>query len=181
MRIAVIGPQNTGKSTFIQDFLREFPHYKTPTETYRDVIESKKLPVNQKTSLESQKEIRDFIFGQMRHNKEYNIIFDRSMIDNYVYTYAQYEKGTIPKWFVEETEAMMNDTLQAVDMYLFIPTAISVPLVDDCTRDIAASYIDTINHIFLKTIFDISRTHHITFKVVSGTREERIHQVQRLI
>ena len=60
MRIAVIGPQNTGKSTFIKDFLNEFSHYTTPEETYRTVIEDKDLAVNQKTSLESQKEIRDF-------------------------------------------------------------------------------------------------------------------------
>ena len=181
MRIAVIGPQNTGKSTFIQDFLQEFPHYKTTVETYRDIIETKGLVVNQKTSLESQKEIRDFMFGQMRHNKEYNIIFDRSMIDNYVYTYAQYEKGDIPKWFVDETEAMMRDTLSAVDMYFFIPTAVSVPLVDDKTRDITAPYIDTINHIFLRTLFDLSRTFHCTVKIISGSRSERINQVKKLL
>ena len=97
MRIAVIGPQNTGKSTFINDFLKEFPHYTTPQETYRSVIEFEELTVNQKTNLESQKKIRDFIFGQLRQNTNYNIIFDRCMIDNYVYTYVQYEKGEIPK------------------------------------------------------------------------------------
>lgn len=181
MRIAVIGPQNTGKSTFIQDFLEEFPHYKSPEETYRDVIESNSLVVNQKSSLEGQKMIRDFMFGQSRHNKEYNIIFDRCMIDNYIYTYTQYENGKIEKWFVDETEAMMKDTLSAIDMYLFIPTAVAVPLVDDATRDITASYIDTINHLFLKTLFDLSRKHHITIKVISGTRKERIEQVKKLL
>ncbi len=181
MRIAVIGPQNTGKSTFVQDFLQEFYHYVSPKETYRDVIESKGLIVNQKSSLESQKEIRDFMFGQLRHNTEYNIIFDRCLIDNYVYTYIQYEKGEIPKWFVDETESMMRDTLQSVDMFLFIPTAVAVPLVDDATRDITASYIDAVNHVFLKTLFDLSRKYHITIKVIAGSREERIEQVKKLI
>lgn len=181
MRIAVIGPQNTGKSTFVQDFLKEFSHYVSPEETYRDVIESKGLVVNQKSSLESQKEIRDFMFGQLRHNTAYNIIFDRCLIDNYVYTFIQYEKGEIPKWFVDETEAMMKDTLQSVDMFLFIPTAVSVPLVDDNTRDITASYVDTVNHVFLKTLFDLSRKYHSTIKVISGSREERIEQVKKLI
>jgi nicotinamide riboside kinase len=181
MRIAVIGPQNTGKSTFVKDFLEEFSHYVSPKESYRDVIESKGLIVNQKSSLESQKEIRDFMFGQIRQNKEYNIIFDRCMIDNYVYTNVQYEKGEIPKWFVDETEAMMRDTLQQIDMYLFIPTAVSVPLVDDSTRDITASYIDTVNHQFLRILFDLSRKNHVTVKVISGSRKERIDQVKKLI
>lgn len=181
MRIAVIGPQNTGKSTFIQDFLKAFPHYKTPGTTYRDVIEENGLAINQASTMESQKAIRDFMFGEFRHNTEYNIIFDRCMIDNYVYTYALYREGLIPKWFLEETEAMMKDLLQTADVYLFIPTAISVPLVDDGTRDITASYIDTINNIFLKTLFDLVRSHHITVKVISGTREERMAEMKRLI
>lgn len=181
MRIAVIGPQNTGKSTFIKDFLKTFPHYTTPTESYRDVIELKGLDVNQKSTVEAQKEIRDFMFGQLRHNAEYNVIFDRCMIDNYIYSYVQYEKGEIPKWFVDETEAMMKDTLRTADLYLFIPTAVSVPLVDDGTRDVNPSYIDTVNHHFLRTLFELARTHHITVKVISGSPQERIEQVKRLI
>jgi GTPase SAR1 family protein len=181
MRIAVIGPQNTGKSTFIQDFLKEFPHYTSPQETYRDVIESNGLVVNQKTSLESQKAIRDFMFGQIRHNMEYNIIFDRCLIDNYIYTLAQYEKGEIPKWFVDETESMMHDTLRYVDMFIFIPTAISVPLVDDATRDITMEYIDTINALFLRTLFDLTRKFHCTVKVVSGSRKDRIDHVKKVL
>jgi nicotinamide riboside kinase len=181
MRIAVIGPQNTGKSTFIEDFLKDFPHYKTPQKTYRDVIEEKGLDVNQLSGLESQKEIRDFMFAQMRGNDEYNIVFDRCMIDNYVYTYVQYEKGQIEKWFVDETEAMLLASLMEVDVYLFIPTAVSVPLVDDGTRDVTTAYIDTVNHHFLRVILDLARTHHITVKVISGTRKERIDQVKRII
>ncbi len=181
MRIAVLGPQNTGKSTFIQDFLAEFPHYTTPPETYRDLVEEKELEVNQLTGVESQKAIRDFMFGQLRHNTAYNVIFDRCLIDNYVYTYVQYEAGTIPKWFVDETEAMMKDTLQNVDMYFFIPTAVAVPLVDDGTRDITAEYIDTVNNHFLRVLFELSRKYNITVKVVSGNREARMEQVRKII
>ena len=103
------------------------------------------------------------------------------MIDNYVYTYVQYEKGEIPKWFVEETESMMIDTLRSVDLYLFIPTALSVPLLDDGTRDVTPSYIDTVNNQFLRILFELSRKHHITIKVISGTPEERIEQIKKLI
>lgn len=181
MRIAVIGPQNTGKSTFVGDFMKEFSHYKTPEKTYRNVIEENGLDVNQLSGLESQREIRNFMFNQMRNNNEYNVVFDRCMIDNYIYTYVQYEKGQIEKWFVDETEAMMLDTLTEADVYLFIPTAVSVPLVADNTRDIDTSYIDTVNHHFLRVILELSRKYHITVKVISGSRKERIDQVKRII
>ena len=181
MRIAVIGPQNTGKSTFVKDFLKEFSHYVTPKETYRDVIEKNGLIVNQKSTLESQRDIRDFMFGQLRHNTEYNIIFDRCMIDNYVYTRAQYEKGEIPKWFVDETESMMRDSLRTADMYLFIPTSVSVPLVADGTRDIDTAYIDTVNELFLCTLFYFSRSFGITVKVISGSAKVRIEKAKKLI
>lgn len=181
MRIAVIGPQNTGKSTFIQDFLKEFPHYKSPERSYRDVIEENNLEINQSSTMESQKTIRDFMFGELLHNTEYNTVFDRCMIDNYVYTYALYQQGMIPKWFVDETQAMMKDLLKTVDMYLFIPTAVSVPLVEDGTRDITASYIDTVNNLFLQTLFELIRSHQITVKVIYGAREERIQHIKKLI
>lgn len=181
MRVAVLGPQNTGKSTFIQDFLQEFHHYTSPKETYRDVVTKKGLVINQLSNLESQREIRNFMFTQFRHNTEYNIIFDRCLIDNYVYTCIQHQAGTIPKWFVDETEAMMKDTLQAVDMYLFIPTAVSVPLVDDGTRDIDKEYIDTVNNYFLKILFDLAQRYHITVKVISGNRSTRIQEVRKLL
>lgn len=181
MRIAVIGPQNTGKSTFISDFLQEFPNYETTLESYRDVVEDSKLVINQETTVESQKAIRDFMFGQLRHNEKRNIIFDRCLIDNYVYTYVQYEKGLLPKTFVEESEQIMLETLSAVDLYLFIPTAVAVPLVEDDLRDVTASYIDMVNNQFLRILFELARKNHITIKVISGSRKERISQVKKLI
>lgn len=181
MRIAVIGPQNTGKSTFIQDFLKEFPHYKTPKSTYRDVIEKEGLDINQLSTTESQRMIRDFMVDQIRSNTEHNVVFDRCPVDNLVYSSVQYERGVIPKSFIEETEEKMKSILSMIDLYLFIPTAVSIPLVDDGVRDTTASYIDTVNNIFLRVLFELVRSHHITVKVISGTRAQRIEQVKRLV
>lgn len=76
MRLAVIGPQNTGKSTFIKDFIKAFPNYKTPQKTYRDVISKRKLSINQKSTEKNQKIIRDFLYKQISENKQSNILFD---------------------------------------------------------------------------------------------------------
>ena len=76
MRIAVTGPQNTGKSTFIEDFLSALPTYTTPERTYRDLISQEELPVNQETNEDSQRRIRDFLFDQATSNIEEDVIFD---------------------------------------------------------------------------------------------------------
>lgn len=181
MRIAVIGPQNTGKSTFINDFLTEFPHYKTQNKTYRDVIEKHGLSINQLTGIDSQKAIRDFMYSQIKENRNHDFIFDRCLIDNYVYTYVKYEQGEISKKFVEETEEMLLGSLKFIDVYFFIPTSASIALVNDGTRDIDTLYIDVVNNNFLKILFELSKKHNINIKVISGTREDRIKQVKKIV
>ena len=173
MKIAIIGPQNTGKSTFISDILTHYPHFTAPEETYRTLIEEKGLLVNQQTTKESQELIRDFLFREMKEMKDYTII-DRSVIDNYVYTRAGYLLGNIPESFVKETWNIMIESLSLVDVYIFIPTALSVPLEADKTRDITPSYIDMVNRVFLDTLFTLKETHKIPLKVIAGSRGERL-------
>lgn len=170
MRLAVIGPQNTGKSTFIE----HFPHYSTPTETYRDVIKNNNLEINQKGSEVNQKMIRDFLYQQITTNEEMNILFDRCVIDNYVYSLALYEEGRVSIEFLNQTFNLALKHLEYLDGLIFIPTAVSVKLVDDALRDTNTKYIDKVNRFFTKTLFLINKQKPIEIFVVSGDREERI-------
>ena len=181
MKIAVIGPQNTGKSTFIKDFLVNFDNYISPKDTYRNLVEEKELTINQETTLESQKAIRDFLFMQVKTNTSNNIIFDRCVIDNYIYTYVQYEAGLIPKSFVEESYTIMLDSLKYIDMYIFIPASLSVVLVDDKLRDTDRKFIDIVNQHFLRVLFELAKDKKINVKIVSGSREDRIAQIKKII
>jgi len=174
MRLVVIGPQNTGKSTFIHDFIKSFPNYITPAETYRDIIKRKKLDINQTGSEASQKIIRDFLYNQICHNQEPNILFDRSVIDNYVYSLALYEKKQASLEFLNETFDLAIRHLDFLDGIIFIPSAVSVKLVEDKTRDIETKYIDKINRFFIKTLFLIHKQKPIEVFVISGDRQERI-------
>jgi len=174
MRLAVIGPQNTGKSTFIKDFLEHFPEYTTPTETYRDVIQKNNLEINQKGSEENQRMIRDFLFNQITNNKESKILFDRCVIDNYIYSLALHDSGVVSTEFLYETFNLVLKHLEHLDGLIFIPTAVSIKLVDDKLRDTDVKYVDKINRLFTKTLFLITKQKPIEIFVISGDPQERI-------
>lgn len=173
MRIAVIGPQNTGKSTFIRDLQEAFPQFKVPKETYRDVIRRHNLSVNRLTGTESQRLIRDFIFEQVTTAEPYTL-FDRCLIDNYVYTKYAHMQGNIDDAFLQESEELLNRTARDVDLYLFIPSALAIPLENDELRDIEPHYVDTINRLFIEILFSLVKEHGIRVLTVGGTREGRI-------
>jgi predicted ATPase len=181
MRLTVTGPQNTGKTTFIKDFLSAFPGYFSPKETYRDVIRNNRLKVNRETTQQSQKLIRDFLYQQIFKNKKKNVIFDRCVLDNLVYSYYQYELGKFSKKFIDESEKMMFDSLKRLDVLIFIPTGVSVPLKEDYLRDTDVQFIDSINRLFVSMILEVARKSKIKIAVVTGNRKLRIDQIKKLI
>jgi nicotinamide riboside kinase len=180
MRLAVTGPQNTGKSTFVQDLSAALPGFSVPTETYRDVIRKHNLSINQSTGLESQRLIRDFIVSQIQ-SAEGDTIFDRCVLDNYVYTWYAHTKGNIPDEFLEESKELLCKTASEIDLYLFIPSALSVSLVKDDLRDIDTAYVDTINRMFIETLFWLVRDCGVSVVTVGGAREERIDTVREAL
>lgn len=174
MRIAVIGPQNTGKSTFVEDFLAAHPHYSTSNATYRDVVTDMGLEINQKTGEASQRAIRDFLEAQTRLFPGEHVIFDRCVIDNWVYTKAAALKGNVSEAFLIETEGVMRSCLRDFETILFIPTVSGVKLVDDELRDIDRDFIDVVNRLYIDLLFRL-RT-EIPHKVITitGSRDERV-------
>lgn len=174
MRIAVIGPQNTGKSTFVEDFLAALPHYSTSSATYRDVVTEKGLEINQKTSEEAQRAIRDFLEAQTRLFPAENAIFDRCVIDNWVYTKTGVLKGNIREEFLTETEGVLRSSLRDFEAIVFIPTVSGVALVDDELRDIDRDFIDLVNRLYIELLLRLRVEIPHPIVVVTGSRKERV-------
>ena len=85
MRIAFSGAQNTGKTTLIRDFLTCWPQYKTLDKSYRDVIKENGLTHSSKTTQETQKLIRDWMYGEIKKNKSGDkIVYDSFLLYNLV-------------------------------------------------------------------------------------------------
>lgn len=181
MKIAIVGPQNTGKSTFLADLLKVYPNYTTPTTTYRDLVIEKGLRINQETGEESQRAIRDFLYRQATENTATDVFFDRSVIDNYVYTALAVERGTASAALRDETYTMMLEAFRSLDRLFFIPTAVSITLHDDLLRDIDTQFIDATNHCFIETLLRVVRESPIAIDVISGDREERVRKARAII
>ena len=85
MRIAISGTACQGKTTFINDFLQEWPNYETPEKTYRDVLD--KDNHSESTDEDNQWDVLNFMVDQLQeYRKGDNVIFDRCPLDNLVYT-----------------------------------------------------------------------------------------------
>lgn len=181
MRIAIIGPQNTGKTTFIQDFLREFKSYTTPKEKYRDIISKNKLKINQNTNDKSQELIGSFLFKNIKNTTGKNVVFDRCVIDNYIYSSLGYRAKKVSKDLLLKTEKLMLENLRYLDCIVFIPTAVSVRLKADNIRDIDTQFVDEVNDAFITTLLDIRSKYFIPVFVISGNRKQRIEKIKRIL
>jgi GTPase SAR1 family protein len=181
MRIAVVGAQNVGKTTFIKDFVAKFPSYTTPNVSYRDVVKEKGLKINQETNAESQEAIMDFIYKLISESRVENIIFDRCLIDNYVYSYCAHLKGNISKDFINSSKEKMKEHLKYLDIIIFIPVSLNVNLEPDQLRDTDKNFVDLVNKTFVDTLFELIENKTTKVVVISGAREERLEEISRKI
>jgi len=149
MKICVSGTSCTGKTTFISDFLKQWPNYTTPTETYRDVIKNRAH--SSSASKEVQDDILNFLVDQAtKYSKEDNVIFDRCVLDNLAYTTWLSLKGKVDEEYVNKVRHIVNITLSMYDIILYTPlTSVAVVNIeDDNFRDTDPEYRIEIDNIF---------------------------------
>lgn len=151
MKIAVVGTQCIGKSTYVNDFLKKWSMYSTPEKSYRDLIKEKNIPINKLGSEESQQIILDFLVDQAtQYSKSDNIIFDRCILDNLVYSSWLHLYDKVSDKFLDKSRLIVKESLKLFDIIFFLPITKTSPveIVEDGVRDTDPVYREEIDNIF---------------------------------
>ena len=151
MKICVTSAQGLGKTTYIQDFLKEWPMYKTSEKTYRDAIKEKGLVINEEGSEESQRIILNVLVDQaIEYSKEDNVILDRCVLDNLAYTSWLALNDKVSEKFLDETRLIVRETLKLYDILFFFPISKfnNIPLEHDGLRSTDPQYREEIDILF---------------------------------
>ena len=153
MRISVSGTASQGKSTFVNDFIKEWSNYSTPEKTYRDLIKEKGYEHSQKTTKDAQWDILNFMIDeQMKYTRDDYVIFDRSPLDNIVYTiWACAKQDTdIDDEFVNKCMPLVKESMKFLDVIFVTPITKAAPIEieDNGDREVDKVYIHEIDHLF---------------------------------
>lgn len=153
MRIALIGAQNTGKSTLVEKFLEKWPMYNRPLKTYRDIIKEKNLPLNKQGTKESQRAILDALCEELQQSAASDskfTIFDRCPVDNIAYTLWHYAKDTpgFDKEFIVTSQSIASISLKMLDVIFYIPIRKEIPIVEREGREADLAYREEIDNIY---------------------------------
>jgi predicted ATPase len=189
MKIAVCGTSCTGKSTYIQDFLKTWQNYHSPEKCYRNLIREQNLPHSSHGTEESQRAILNSLVDQsIEFSKKDNVIFDRCVLDNMVYTSWLFLKEKVSEKFLEETRTLVRETLKLYDIIFFIPlTKVSpIELNEKEMRETDAEYREEIDNIFKSFIASYHKSEGKVFPSedcpavieIFGSPQERIKMTQ---
>lgn len=153
MKIAIIGAQNTGKTTLVEEFIKQWPMYKRPEKTYRDFIKDENIVLNKNGTAESQKKILNALIDEVQTavaTGEEFLIFDRSVVDNVAYSLWHHAKGTegFSREYIIDTQSLAALSLKYYDVIFYLPIRSEIPLEDKETRDIDVAYREEIDNIY---------------------------------
>jgi len=153
MRIALIGAHSVGKSTLVEQFLKEWPMYKRPEKTYRDIIKEKNLNINMQGDKESQRAILNALVDEVQlasTSDDKHIIFDRCPVDNMAYTLWHYAKDTegFTSEFVMDCKDIAALSLKHIDLVFYVPARKEIPITPREGRETDETFREEIDNIF---------------------------------
>ncbi len=157
MKIAIIGAQATGKTTLIEEFLKQWPMYKRPEKTYRDIIKEQNIQLNKQGTKDSQKAILNALVDEIQQasaTEEKFIIFDRCPIDNIAYTLWHYAKDTpgFDSEFIIDSKTIAAISLKHIDVIFYLPIRKEIPISEKENREIDLTFREEIDNIYASLV-----------------------------
>lgn len=154
MKIALVGAQGVGKTTLVENFVKQWPMYRRPEKTYRDLVKEQNLKLNKEADAESQRAILNALVDEVQlacaSNNSSHLIFDRCTVDNIAYTLWHYAKDTpgFTREYVVDSQSIAGLTLKYLDIIFYVPVRKEIPLVARDGRDIDNTFREEIDNIF---------------------------------
>jgi len=192
MRIAVIGSACQGKTTLINDFLKNWPGYSRSNESYRKLLKKEKIGINKDVNQDGQWKILNCLIDDIQQTEKGDkIIFDRCPLDNIVYSLWAEDKASsdIDKDFIKKCIPLVQESMKAIDIIFFLPiTKVApVPIEEKKNREIDLEYIKEIDNIFKAIAYNLARSGQCPFMAsddrppiieIFGNPEERIQMIK---
>jgi GTPase SAR1 family protein len=153
MRIAIIGSACQGKTTFVNDFIKNWPIYKRSKESYRDLVKKEKLKINKEVNSDGQWKILNSLIDDLQNTEKTDkIIFDRCPLDNLIYSMWSFDKQTsdIDKEFIDKCIPLVRESMRHLDIIFFFPITKVAPVEakERELREIDKAFIEEVDNIF---------------------------------
>lgn len=187
MRIAISGSANQGKTTVVNDFIKNWPKYTKSRESWKKLI-TPGFPLSKKATQESQWKILNAIVDDLQMTRKGdNVIFDRCALDNIVYSIWSLDKQLtdIDDKFVEKCIPIVRESMKFLDIIFFIPITKVAPvaIAPKENRETDEEYIAEVDNIFKAIEYQYQRQGASPFMPpedrppiieIFGTPEQRI-------
>ena len=126
MRITISGTHSQGKSTFVHDWIKRHHHYIREEESFRALQEEGYDICFRQESTKLHNGIQMYCsISRLMHYRQPSecVIFDRCPVDYIAYSQytSNYETTDIDDQFVESLAARVRDSLQSLDLLIFLP------------------------------------------------------------
>ena len=152
MRLAISGTAAQGKTTLLNDFLKKWDMYETPSSSYRDILKDNKTH-SKETNKETQWAILNKMIDQMEtYSDDSMVIYDRCPLDNLIYSMWAYHKGVgdIDEHFVEKCIPIVRQSMHFLDVMFYVPltNVTDATVQENGTRETDLEYIKEIDNLF---------------------------------
>ena len=147
MRIAISGTSNIGKTTLIEDFIKEWPNYTKNNYTYRSLLKNHSKSTDQDTQWMI---LNNMIDELQKYSKDDYVIFDRCPLDNLIYSLWANGYKKVDDAFISKCIPLVKESMRFLDIIFFLPISkmSPVPIVNDGRRESDPEYIQEIDNIF---------------------------------